>query len=101
MDIFKETEVLVAFISSTGQVLAALVAALAAGMIGKTFADRKRLMAKLEAAKQDILFMLEVERQYGIRMLEHEDTTLKNSVRQVVREEFGLVWSGRNTPSRL
>lgn len=96
-----ETDVLVAVIEAGGQILAALIAAIAAGLIGKQFADRKRLMARIALAQQDILFLLEVEKNYGIRIQHHEDSTLKNTVRQEVRAETGLAWSGKNTRSRI
>lgn len=93
--------VAVALISASGSVLAATIASVAAALIGKHFSNKKKLLSKLEQARNDILFLLEVEKRYGAKLQLHEDVTLKNTIRNEVRQTTNLCWSGRNTPSRI
>ena len=95
-------DVLIAIINALGTVLAALTAGLCAAFVGKRFADRKALEARLKEAQEDILFLLEVERRYGSELsILGENGTRKNTIREQVRQETMLTWSGKNTPGRI
>lgn len=89
-----------AAIQAAGQVLAALIAAVIAGFIGRQFANRKRLEERLTIALGDILFLLATEQEHCARNTVTTPEAAKRRVRQAVAER-GLVWSGRHTTSRV
>ena len=82
-----------AVIESIGGVLAAIIAAIAASIIGHKIADRKRLQTKIEMLQEDVFFLLAVEEKHCQR---HGQ---KIAIRNQVRKE-GHAWSGKHTPGR-
>ena len=92
--IWTDATVQAALIQAIGGVVAAAIAALAASIIGKRFADQKRLQEKNAALQSDLFFLLAVEeahcKHHGQKIL----------VRQTVREQ-GHRWSGKFTPGRV
>ncbi|MBK5937908.1 hypothetical protein CCR96_01150 [Halochromatium roseum] len=91
-----EPEVLAAWIGFAGTLIAAWVASL----IGKRWLDQERLKGQLKDAKEDIRFLLEVERiQAEKRNPEHPMTALREARRMA--KERGLAWSGKHTKSKV
>ena len=84
-------------ISAIGGIVAAAIAAIAAAMIGKQIAGRKKLQTALH---DDIEFLLAVESEHCVLHKELSEVSFKQRVRQAVRDQ-GLEWSGRFTPGRV
>ncbi len=89
-----------AVITAVGAITATAIGVICAALIGRQFADRKRLQEKLQIAQNDILALLEIERVHCDLHMEHSNRSFKKSVRQTA-EERGYVLSGKNTPSRI
>ena len=88
---------LVLVLLATAMITTAIVAT-AFAMLRK----RERiLISKLNTAKADILFLLEVERRHCEIHLETTQSTQKNLVRRNVKMTTTLEWSGKNVPSRI
>ncbi len=96
----SNAEIQAALISGIFTVLSALIAAVAAAVIGQTIADRRKLERDLAIAINDIAFLLAVEELH----CEHNRQTLgqsrKNTVRTLVRDS-GPSFSGKFTPGRV
>lgn len=99
MSIDLDPAVQSAVIQSSGGILATLIAAIAASVIGKRFVSRKKLQEKLLMAQRDIEFLLAVEEEHCAMHLKHSGESYKNRVRQLARER-NYVWSGKFTPGR-
>jgi len=99
MIVWTDPAVQAAAIGTIGNILAALIAATAAAIIGKRIADRDKLKENLDVAIGDISFLLGVEQIHCEMHKESSDRTSKMVVRQQVTAR-GLVWSGRFTPGR-
>lgn len=93
-------EIQAAVVSGVFTILSALIAAIAAGIIGKTIADRQNLQEDLKIAAQDIAFLLSVEAMHCEYNKRSNRTSRKNTVRDEVRET-GLYFSGEFTPGRV
>ena len=89
-----------AAITAVGGILAALIAAICATVIGRQIAGRRKLQSALQNAVSDIQFLLAVESAHCDRHKEFTDETFKQRIRQVARDQ-GLEWSGRFTPGRV
>ena len=87
-------------ISAIGGVVAAAIAAIAAAIIGKQIAGRKKLQAALTDAVTDIEFLLAVEQEHCNLHKEVSEESFKQRVRQTARDQ-GFDWSGRFTPGRV
>ncbi len=96
MIMLESPEVQAAVISAWGAILASLIAAIAAALIGRQVLGRKRLQEKLTLARHDIQFLLEVERQHCSKHRERENQSHKIRVRRTAREN-GYNWSGKFT----
>ncbi len=92
-------EIQAALVSGIFTVLSALIAAVAAAIIGNTIADRQKLQEKLKIAIQDIAFLLKVEEIHCEHNKRNSSPSRKNVVRDEVRET-GLDFSGQFTPGR-
>ncbi len=90
----SDPSVQAAIISSVGSVLAAVIAAGVAAIIGQRFANQKKLQARIEVLQGDLLFLWAVQQEYSRRYGD------KISVRDVVRAQ-GYLWSGRFSPAKL
>lgn len=97
---FGDASVQASIISALGGVVAATIAAIAAGVIGKQISGRKKLLAALNDAVGDIEFLLAVEQEHCNLHKEVSDESFKQRVRQSVRDQ-GLEWSARFTPGRV
>lgn len=99
MSVDMDPAVQSAVIQSSGSIVATLIAAVAASVIGKRFVSRKRLQEKLLMAQGDIEFLLAVEEGHCAMHLKVSGESHKNRVRQRAKDR-GLVWSGKFTPGR-
>lgn len=81
------------------QAIGAVIAVIGTFVIGKQFANRRKLQAKLCLAQQDILFLLAVEEAHTALHVEKTGSSYKNRVREAVRKR-GHAWSGKFTPGR-
>lgn len=88
-----------AFIQAVGAVLAALIAAVCATIIGRQIANRRKLQASLQDAVADIQFLLAVETAHCDLHKEVSEESFKQRIRQVARDQ-GYEWSGKFTPGR-
>jgi hypothetical protein len=93
---WHEPMVQAAMVYAAGYILAAVIAAACAALIGQQFINRRRLTEKLELARQDILFLLEVEREHCAMHKDRDGESNKIRVRRLVRDK-GQGWSGRFT----
>ncbi len=75
-------------------------AALAPAIAGAILYSRRKLELRLAAALGDIRFLLAVEELHCREHRERDGATLKMTIRNLVRIERGLEWSGINTPGR-
>lgn len=96
----QEPEVLAAIISGASTILAAVIAAIAAAFIGKKFAAREKLQAERDSAIRDIHFLLKVEQFHCALHKQNTGESNQRRIRELVRTETGLEWSGRFTPGR-
>ena len=88
-----------ALIQAIGAVIAALIAAVCATLIGRQIAGRRKLQAALQNAVSDIHFLLAVESAHCDRHMEVSEESFKQRIRQSVRDQ-GFEWSGKFTPGR-
>lgn len=89
-----------AIVTATGGILAALIAALCATVIGRQIAGRRKLQSALQSAVADIQFLLAVESAHCDRHKEFTEESFKQRIRQVARDQ-GFEWSGKFTPGRV
>ena len=94
-----DAQIIAAIIQSTGTVIAAVVAAGVAGLIGKRLLQQDKLKSDLEVTKKDIAFLLAVEAKHCAKHKEQDGNSYKIKIREDTRQE-GFEWSGRFTPSR-
>lgn len=97
---WTDPSVQAALIQAIGGLVAATIAAISAAIIGKQFADRKRLQERLNAAQKDIAFMLAVEEEHCKLHVLRTNESFKQRVRRMVYDR-GLYWTGRFTPGRV
>jgi len=90
----------IAIINAGGDVLAAAVAGGVAALIGKRFLSQQVLKKQLEVARNDIAFLLKVERRHCVKHKKFGQKSLFNTVRQEITQEGGY-WSGKHTPGRV
>ncbi len=82
-------------------IIATVIAAVTASLIGKKFSNYKKLEEKLGIAQNDIEFLLAVEAEHCEIHKESSNSSKKNTIRDHVRNNSLLAWSGKNTPGRL
>lgn len=89
-----------ALINSTGSIVAAIIAAICASLIGKQIFDRKELQSKLNTAMRDIEFLLAVEERHCALHVTKCGESFKHRMRKAATST-GLIWSGLFTPGRV
>ena len=89
-----------AIIGAVGSVFAAAIAAICAGVLGHQIAGRKRMKALLQAAVDDIAFLLTVEEEHCNLQRQFMEESFKQRIRSLARDR-GMTWSGRFTPGRV
>jgi len=92
--------VLSAVIQSSGTIVATILAAVAAALIGRQFASRKKLQEKLIIAQRDIEFLLAVEEEHCEMHSMQRGESFKNRMRKSAKERKNVSWSGMFTPGR-
>lgn len=101
---WSDAAVQASIISSTGQIVATVIGAVSASMIGRKFLNSKRLHAKLLLALSDLTYMQEVEKlhceEFSEKVPDARAVAHKLRIRRRA-EERGLRLSGRFTPSRI
>ncbi len=100
MEIWQAPEVMAAIINAGGSILAALIAAVAAALIGRRFLDQETLRQKLRLAVSDIKFLTEVENLHVGQRKEAESRSTRREVREAAKRN-GHAWSGKYIPSRF
>ena len=93
-------EITAALISSGGAILAALIASVAATLIGRKVLKNENLEKDLKAAIRDVHFLLEVERRHCEIHVARGDNPNLRIVRKYVLRELKMNWTGRFTPGR-
>lgn len=88
-------------IKALGNILTAAVPSIAAYYIGKKVVNEQKLQSKLDVALGDIAFLLAVEDFHCREHLVTQGRSNKRNIRDCVKQETALVWSGRNTLSRI
>lgn len=88
-------------IGAIGSIVTGTIAAVCAAVIGKHFARVKSLKEKLAIAQNDIAVLLKVEEKHCEMNRQRDGETHKIRVRQAVREETGMAFSGKFTPGRV
>lgn len=79
--------------------LPGVIAAIATAVIGKQFANRRKLQEKLLLAQRDIEFLLVVEEEHCALHVSRSGESYKNRMRQKAKQR-NFVWSGKFTPGR-
>ena len=95
------TEIIAAWIEGGSTLLATVIAAIAGALIGKKFSDVQKIKEKLETAQTDIEFLLKVESEHCAIHKAISGESRKNTIRDKVRNECHLEWSGKFTPGRV
>jgi len=98
---FDDPQVVAALITAAATVFAAVIAAFIAGYLGKRIAGREKAEEERDAAAQDILFLLAVEDRHCQLHKNNSGNSYKNLVRDHVRSEKHLEWSGKYTRSKI
>lgn len=88
-------------IKALGNILTAAVPSIAAYYIGRKVINERKLQSKLDTALGDIAFLLMVENFHCREHLLTQGKSNKLNIRYCVKQETHLVWSGRNTLSRI
>jgi hypothetical protein len=92
---------LVACIKAFGNILTAAVPSIVTYYIGRKVINERKLQRKLDVALSDIAFLLMVESFHCREHLESQGKSNKRNIRDCVKHETSLKWSGRNTLSRI
>lgn len=94
-----DPQISASIITAIGNIAAATIAAVAAIFVGRVFLSREKLKGQLEAAVEDIAFLLKVEERHCELHQESSGQSNKQRVRDHVQSN-GIKWSGRFTPGR-
>ncbi len=97
----QSPEIAAAWISGLCGVAAAVIAAIAASLIGSRIMKQNKLKADLDDAKKDIEFLLAVESAHCQIHKEVSGKSFKNTVRDEIRKPGALTWSAKFTPGRV
>ncbi|MBK5931076.1 hypothetical protein [Halochromatium salexigens] len=96
---FNHPEITAAAIIGGCTIVASVIAALAAAIIGKQFRNQELLKSDLKEALSDIEFLLHVEKEHGEIHRENFGQSKIRVVRAKVKQA-GFFWSQRFTPGR-
>ena len=94
-------EIQAAIISGIFTLVSALIAALAAAVVGQNIANRRKLEEKLNTAIDDISFLLEVEKLHCQHNREHLGGESRKIITRNKVRDSGLEFSGKFTPGRV
>lgn len=98
--LIKDAAVQASLISALGTILATVIGAISASIIGKQFANRKKLSEKLDIALNDIAFMLIVEEEHCEEHKTNMDRSNKITMRDRARQQ-GYSWSGKFSLTKI
>jgi hypothetical protein len=93
-----DSQIISSLITGSSTILATILGALTALLIGRKISQRQKLQEDLNQAVRDIHFLLEVEEAHCERNRARENETFKLRTRSAVREKLGADFSGRFTP---
>ncbi len=93
--------IMVILIKSAGLILAAAMPSIAALMISKSRKKREVLERDLKIALSDLSFMLAVEKEHGRVLQEFTGQSQFRIVRNTIRAQGYLDWSGKFTQHRI
>ena len=97
----KDPQIIAAIIQGIFAILATTIAAYTAANIGKKIYNQEKLKSNLDIAKKDIEFLLAVENKHCEKHKSNEGTSYKNTIRDIIRSDYNLKWSGKFTPGRV
>jgi len=95
-----DNQIISSVIQASGAIIATVIAATTAAIIGKKFQNQEKLKDKLKETREDIAFLLAVESEHVEKNKIKNEEGHKNKIREEVRNK-GFKWSGNNTPGRL
>ena len=93
-----DSQIISSLIIGSSTILATILGALTALLIGRKISQRQKLQEDLNQAVRDIHFLLEVEEAHCERNKARENETFKLRTRSAAREKLGSDFSGRFTP---
>ena len=94
-------EMVIELIKAGGSILTATIPSVVSFYLGRKFMDVAKLKERYKVALNDILYLLGVEELHCREHMETQDKSLRKTVRDSVRVERGLDWSGKHTPSQI
>lgn len=93
--------VLIELIKAGGNILTALIPSLVSYYLGRKLIQSKQLKQDLKLALNDIKFLLSVEQLHCREHREREGESKRQMIRNSVKTERGLEWSGKFTLSQI
>ena len=93
-----DPQIISSLIIGSSTILATILGALTALLIGRKISKRQKLQEDLNQAVRDIHFLLEVEEAHCERNKARENESFKVRTRSAAREKLGADFSGRFTP---
>lgn len=97
--LWTDPAVQAALCQALGAIIASVIAAICATVIGKKILNRERLQDALKMAASDIEFLLAVENHHCQHHLDTGATSHRRRKRALAIQD-GHTWSGRFTPGR-
>lgn len=93
-----DSQIISSLIVGSSTILATVLGASTALLIGRKISQRQRLQEDLNQAVRDIHFLLTVEEAHCERNKARENESFKLRTRGAVREKLGADFSGKFTP---
>ena len=93
-----DSQIISSLIIGSSTILATILGAITALLIGRKISQRQKLQEDLKQAVRDIHFLLEVEEAHCERNKARENESFKVRTRSAAREKLGADFSGRFTP---
>ena len=93
-----DSQIIGSLIIGSSTILATILGAITALLIGRKISQRQKLQEDLKQAVRDIHFLLEVEEAHCERNKARENESFKVRTRSAAREKLGADFSGRFTP---
>lgn len=93
--------ILIELIKAGGNILTATIPSVVSFYIGRKIMASKELKEKYRTAMNDIMYLLELEKKHCREHKETSGSTKRQSMRDAVKNETALEWSGKFTPSQI
>jgi hypothetical protein len=100
-NIIIDNVLIVALITALGIILTAAVPSLVTYLLGRKVFNQRKLQEKLNIALTDLQYMLMVEELHCREHLSDVGQTKRQTIRNCVKNESNLSWSGKFTLSRI